>query len=102
MSIEGIVAREGHVVPPYPEPPPEDLSAFQMVAAMRTNGLSGWSRRVYEETVVQRRLFNRNSFILNEPDAISTRRPVPARSRRSIQNWRARDESPRRCADIRS
>ena len=37
---------------------------------MRTNGLSGWSRRVYEETVVQRRFFHRNSFILNEPDAI--------------------------------
>jgi cytochrome P450 len=70
MSVEGIVTREGHLVPPYPEPPREDLSTFRLVAAMRTDGLSGWSRRVYEETVVQRRLFHRNSFILNDPDAI--------------------------------
>ena len=70
MSDEGISAREPHKVPPYPEPPPEDLSAFQLVTAMRTDGLSGWPRRAYEEMVVQRRFFHRNSFILNEPDAI--------------------------------
>jgi cytochrome P450 len=70
MSVEDIATGQHQVVPPYPEPPPADLSAFQLVSAMRTDGLSGWPRRAYEETIVQRRFFHRNSFILNEPDAI--------------------------------
>ena len=70
MSDQAFSAREPLTIPPYPEPPPEDLSAFQLVAAMRTNGLSGWPRRAYEEMVVQRRFFHRNTFILNEPDAV--------------------------------
>jgi cytochrome P450 len=69
MSVGGLVTRNP-IVPPHPEPPPEELSPFRLVTAMRTDGLSGWSRRAYEEMVVQRRFFHRNSFILNDPDAI--------------------------------
>ena len=58
------------LVPPYPEPPSEDLSGFQLVAAFRSNGLCAWPRRAYESDVLERRFFGRTSLLLNAPDAI--------------------------------
>jgi cytochrome P450 len=58
------------LIPPAPEPPPESLSAFALARAFRTNALGAWSRRAYEEEIVERRFFGRHSVMLNAPAAI--------------------------------
>src|SRR5215208_965304 len=60
----------GLVIPPFPEPPSEDLPTFQFASRMRNNALTGFPQRAYEEVVVRRRFLGRHSLILNDPDAI--------------------------------
>src|SRR5687768_6947936 len=70
MSTALSIAAANRVVPPTPEPLPEGSSPFRLAAAMRANGLSSFSRRAFEEEIVQRSLFTRTSILLNDPDAI--------------------------------
>src|SRR5919199_6417788 len=58
------------LVPPRPDPAPENLSAFRLVAAFRSNGLRAWPRRAYEADVLERRFFGRRSLLVNAPDGI--------------------------------
>ena len=58
------------LVPPLREPPDRDPPTLAYLAALRTNGIGGWSRRAYAEPIVQRRIFGRRSFTLSDPDAI--------------------------------
>lgn len=57
-------------VPPVPEVPDTDLPARDLLAAFRTNALTSWPRRAFEEMVLERRVLGRPSFLLNDPDAI--------------------------------
>jgi unspecific monooxygenase len=59
-------------VPPYPEPPAEDLSLFQFFTAMRTNALQIWPRGAYEQDALagRSRLTGRTRVLVNTADAI--------------------------------
>jgi cytochrome P450 len=46
------------------------MSPFELARRMRTNGLTVYGRKAYEEEVVPRRFFGRSSFILNSPELI--------------------------------
>jgi cytochrome P450 len=58
------------VVPPAPDPAPDDLSLRQIVATIRSNHLRVWSKRAYHEDLVHSRTLGRTSLLLNRPDAI--------------------------------
>ncbi|OPZ00926.1 cytochrome P450 [Bradyrhizobium sacchari] len=58
------------IVPPAPPRAPDDMSFLGRVAVIRRNMIATWGQRAYEEDVVKGRFFLRNSFILNQPDAI--------------------------------
>ncbi|UPK26971.1 cytochrome P450 [Bradyrhizobium sp. 195] len=58
------------IIPPAPPRAPDDMSFFGRLAVIRQNMIATWGQRAYEEDVVQGRFFFRNSFILNQPDAI--------------------------------
>jgi hypothetical protein len=45
------------LIPPHPDPAPENLSPRQLASLMRTSNLRVWSQRAYEEEVVVRRFF---------------------------------------------
>ena len=46
------------------------MSFFGRLAVMSENMIATWGQRAYEEDIIQGRFFLRNSFILNQPDAI--------------------------------
>jgi hypothetical protein len=58
------------IIPPAPPRAPDDMSFFGRLAVIRHNMIATWGQRAYEEDVIQGRFFFRNSFILNQPDAI--------------------------------
>ena len=58
------------LVPPTPEPAPDLMGPFELARRMRTNGISVYSRRAYEDEVIEREFLGRKSFVLNAPDAI--------------------------------
>ena len=58
------------IVPPAPPRAPDDMSFFGRLAVIRRNMIATWGQRAYEEEVIKGRFFLRNSFILNQPDAI--------------------------------
>jgi unspecific monooxygenase len=53
-----------------PSPPRRTMNLFRRMAAMRKNAIDTWGPRSYEEDVIQTGFFGRNSFVVNEPDAI--------------------------------
>lgn len=57
-------------VPPVPMPPAADLPLFAYLKAIRTNAVSGWPARAYEELVIARPLLGRRTFTVSDPDAI--------------------------------
>jgi cytochrome P450 len=57
-------------VPPVPEPAPDGTGALQLARRMRTNGITAWGRRAYEDEVVARPFFGRKSVLVNAPDGI--------------------------------
>lgn len=57
-------------VPPVPTPPAEDLPLFAYLKAIRTDAVSGWPARAYEDLVTERRLMGRTSFTVSDPEAI--------------------------------
>ncbi|WP_448040354.1 cytochrome P450 [Bradyrhizobium liaoningense] len=58
------------IIPPAPPRAPDDMSFFGRLAVVRQNMIATWGQRAYEEEVIPGRFFFRNSFILNQPDAI--------------------------------
>ncbi|CAN5346369.1 cytochrome P450 [soil metagenome] len=58
------------LVPPRPPLAPDDLSALDRLALIRSNAIASWGQRAYEDDIIQGRFFGRSSFILNTPDAI--------------------------------
>ncbi len=58
------------LVPPRPPLATEKMGTFRRFAIMRDNVIASWGKRAYEEDIIRGRLFGRNSFILNTPDAI--------------------------------
>jgi unspecific monooxygenase len=63
-------AKRRPLVPPTPPLAPEDQTALGRMRAMRTNAISTWGKRAYEEEVIHSRFLGRSTFILNTPDAI--------------------------------
>jgi unspecific monooxygenase len=60
----------GPFVPPAPVPPERELSFFALVRAFRTDVLTTWTRRAYEEWVLERPFLGRRSVLVNAPEAI--------------------------------
>jgi cytochrome P450 len=60
----------GPFAPPAPVPPERELSFFALVRAFRTDVLSTWTRRAYEEWVLERPFLGRRSVLVNAPEAI--------------------------------
>jgi cytochrome P450 len=58
------------IIPPAPPRAPDDMSFFGRLAVLRHNMIATWGQPAYEEDVIKGRFFLRNSFILNQPDAI--------------------------------
>jgi cytochrome P450 len=58
------------LVPPSPARAPDDMTAFGRMKAIRESVIGSWGQRAYEEDIICGRFFGRNSFILNQPDAI--------------------------------
>ncbi|MDH2342674.1 cytochrome P450 [Bradyrhizobium sp. SSUT77] len=58
------------IVPPTPPRAPDDMSFLGRLAVIKRNMIATWGQRAYEEDVIKGRFFFRNSFILNQPDAI--------------------------------
>ena len=69
-DVSAAVRETGPLVPPAPPPAPEGISALQAARRIRSNPLTLWSARAYEEEVLERPFFGRRSFLLNAPDAI--------------------------------
>jgi cytochrome P450 len=55
---------------PGPVPPPEPLSFFSFLRTMQDNAIAVYHERVYEEWMVETRLFRLRNFIVNDPEAI--------------------------------
>jgi cytochrome P450 len=68
--LRAALLRAPRLVPPAREPPDRDPPTLAYLAALRTNGIGGWSRRAYTDSIVPRRIFGRNTFTLSDPDAI--------------------------------
>ncbi|MBR0782693.1 cytochrome P450 [Bradyrhizobium iriomotense] len=58
------------IVPPAPPRAPDNMSFLAKLAVIRRNMIATWGQRAYEEEVIPGRFIFRNSFILNQPDAI--------------------------------
>jgi cytochrome P450 len=57
-------------VPPHPPIPQRELPLLGFLRAIRTNALTMWTEKAYEEEVLVRRFFGRSHMLLNAPDAI--------------------------------
>jgi cytochrome P450 len=57
-------------VPPYPPIPTRELPFLQFLRAIRTNALTMWTEKAYQEDVLLRRFLGRSHMLLNAPDAI--------------------------------
>ena len=58
------------LVPTVPAPPASPLSFWGYVRAIRTNALTIWTERAYQEPFEWRRLVGRSTLLVNAPDAI--------------------------------
>jgi cytochrome P450 len=58
------------LVPPVPEPAPDGTRGLALARRMRTNGISAWGRRAYEDEIVARPFFGRKSVLVNAPEGI--------------------------------
>ena len=57
-------------VPPRPPIPTRELPFLQFLRAIRTNALTMWTEKAYQEDVLVRRFLGRSHMLLNAPDAI--------------------------------
>ena len=58
------------LVPPHPPRASENMTVLGRIMAIRANAIGSWGQPAYEEDIVRGRFLGRNSFVLNEPDAI--------------------------------
>jgi unspecific monooxygenase len=58
------------LIPPHPPIPTRELPFLQFLRAIRTNALTMWTERAYQEDVLVRRFLGRSHMLLNAPDAI--------------------------------
>lgn len=63
-------ARLNASIPPRPPVPPRELPFFQFLRAVRTNALTMWTERAYQEDVLVRRFLGRSNMLINAPEAI--------------------------------
>src|SRR5215469_14927433 len=63
-------AQSSPLIPPRPPTPAHELPFFQFLRAIRTNALTMWTERAYQEDVLARRFFGRTHMLINAPDAI--------------------------------
>lgn len=70
MNVDVAPTGRPRLVPQVPEPPEHDLPTLRFIAAIRTNGTAGWSRRAYEELVARRSLLRRSNLMVSDPDGI--------------------------------
>src|SRR5215469_2991343 len=63
-------SRSSPLIPPRPPTPARELPFFQFLHAIRTNALTMWPARAYQEDVLVRRFFGRTHMLINAPDAI--------------------------------
>ena len=59
-----------HLIPPHPPIPTRELPFVQFLRAIRTNALTMWTEKAYQEDVLVRRFLGRSHVLLNAPDAI--------------------------------
>ncbi len=55
---------------PAPIPRSRSLSFFQFVRALRESAIESFAQEAYERDILQRKMFGRNLFVVNEPAAI--------------------------------
>jgi cytochrome P450 len=58
------------MVPPRPPIPPGELPLLAFLRAIRTNALTMWTDRAYEEDILVRQFLSRTNVLVNAPDAI--------------------------------
>ncbi|HEY1934218.1 MAG TPA: cytochrome P450 [Acetobacteraceae bacterium] len=58
------------LIPPRPPIPPQELGLLPFLRAIRTNALTMWTERAYQDDILVRRFFNRTNVLANTPDAI--------------------------------
>src|SRR3954470_21648072 len=61
---------DGGLVPPRLGMAPPGLPWYRLLAAFRTNALSAWSEKAYEEDVVPATFLGRGRVLINSPDGI--------------------------------
>ena len=57
-------------IPPRPPIPARELPFLQFLRAIRTNALTMWTEKAYQEDVLVRRFLGRSHLLINAPDAI--------------------------------
>ncbi len=57
-------------IPPHPPIPTRELPLFPFLRAVRTNALTMWTERAYQDDVLIRRFLGRTNMLINSPDAI--------------------------------
>jgi cytochrome P450 len=57
-------------IAPRPPIPAQELSFPAFLRAIRTNALTMWTEKAYQEDVLERRFLGRSHILLNAPDAI--------------------------------
>jgi cytochrome P450 len=57
-------------IPPRPPMPAQELPFLQFLRAIRTNALTMWTEKAYQEDVLERRFLGRSHLLINAPDVI--------------------------------
>jgi unspecific monooxygenase len=57
-------------IPPRPPIPAQELPFLAFLRAIRTNALTMWTEKAYQEDVLERRFLGRSHLLINAPDAI--------------------------------
>jgi cytochrome P450 len=58
------------LIPPRPPIPPHELPLVAFLRAIRTNALTMWTERAYEEDILVRHFLSRTNVLANAPEAI--------------------------------
>jgi cytochrome P450 len=58
------------LIPPRPPIPPQELGLLPFLRAIRTNALTMWTERAYQDDILVRRFLSRTNILVNAPDAI--------------------------------
>jgi cytochrome P450 len=57
-------------IPPRPPIPAKELPFLRFLQAVRTNALTMWTEKAYQQDVLVRRFLGRTNMLINAPDAI--------------------------------